>query len=71
MRLLKSAYAQDHEVCVPCSELRHEGVRMFALATGYADLDGKPFAAYLCERCANRYYPNAVLSSETRKEDPK
>lgn len=66
MRLVKDTSPGAQAVSVRCIGKRHaelnkgtaadfgkgERTRMFRLADGYADLDGKAFEAYYCDACA-------------------
>ena len=58
MRLVKDTNPGAYAVQVRCIGPHHHELntrahsRMFTLAEGYADLDGKAFEAYYCDACA-------------------
>lgn len=51
MRLVKDRNPGAFAVQVVCVGHEHMGKPMFTLAEGYADLDGRAFVDYYCDRC--------------------
>lgn len=60
MFLVRINSRPDRAVDIYCGGDEHIGPRFFRDVDGFADLDGKPFQAYLCRACAERAAPGQV-----------
>lgn len=56
MKLVKDNSPGSWAVKVPCIHPQHEGEsRMFTLAEGWSDIEGKAFVDYYCLACVDRF----------------
>ncbi len=66
MKLVKDTSAGAYAVTIPCVHESHQGYVMVRLADAYADLEGRAFVDYYCDKCVERHGLSKFITEESK-----